>query len=169
MMKKNILLLFLATVFIYSCSADNTDDNGEMDGETSELVGTWVLTDLRTDDTVNNDDLNFAKQIIAFLQGTNCNLVTFTFNGDGTLASDNKVNFLSINLGAGGLDVPCPTESDMESSTWSLDGDQLTIVNGDMEEETITIIIENNTTLIIPGENIDENNYAGADAVFTRQ
>ena len=166
---KKISLLLCTLILVFSCSSDNEDDGGNNENGTNDLVGTWVLTDLRVDSTVNDDDLDFAKEIIAFLQGINCDIIVFTFNSDGTAVSDSKADFLSINVGIGGLDIPCPTESTMETTTWSLEGDQLTFINENLEEETITIAFEGDNTLIIPGENIDENNYAGADAVFTRE
>lgn len=166
-MKKNVLLLFLTTFLIFSCSSDASDDSSDAPEEDT-LVGTWVLTDLMIDSNVDDDDLDFGKQIIQFLQGINCDLITFTFNENSTVMSDSKANFLSINVGVGGLDIPCPTESDIVSSLWVLDGNQLTISTEGEEDQVITIQLEGDT-LIIPGESIDENNYAGADAVFTRQ
>ncbi|MEL6304180.1 MAG: hypothetical protein AAGL29_07585 [Bacteroidota bacterium] len=168
-MKRKIFSLFLMGFIVLSCSNDNDNENTEMTDTTSEIVGTWLLTDLRIDSGVDDDDLEFAQQIIAFLNGIDCELITFTFNEDNTVVSDSKANFLSINVGAGGLDIPCPTESASESSTWRLEGNQLTFINENMEEETVTISIENGTTLILPGESIDPDNYAGADAVFTKQ
>ncbi|MEO9513047.1 MAG: lipocalin family protein [Flavobacteriaceae bacterium] len=165
-MKKNIALLFLTAFLIFSCSSDSSDDTDTPEGDT--LVGTWVLTDLTVDSTVDDDDLDFAKEILLFLQAENCDLITFTFDESGTLMSDSKINNLSINVGVGGLDVPCPTESDEEGSLWVLEGDQLTISREGEDDQVITIQLDENT-LIIPGESVDANNYAGADAVFTKQ
>ena len=202
-MKKSILLLLLAGIFVISCSTDsieqsgaNTDmeqgsdddsngdagdgsnsDDGSGDGNDgqgqdimdSELVGVWLMTDLRFDESLNNDQLEFAKQILDYLNANGCDLVVLTFNEDGTANSADKIDLLSINVGVGGLEIPCPAESDMESSTWSLDGDQLTLVTADMEETTITITLEDENTLVIDGADIDPNNYQGAEAVFTKQ
>lgn len=166
-MKKNIFLLFLTTFLIYSCSTDNSDDTDDTP-EGDSLVGTWVLTDISIDSGVNDDDLNFAKEIVDFLQGEDCNLITFTFNQSGTFVSESKANYLSINVGTGGLDIPCPTQSDTENALWTLDGDQLTLsVEGD-DDQVFPVVLEGDT-LTVPGESVDENNYAGADAVFTRQ
>ena len=66
-----------------------------------------------------------------------------------------------------GLDVPCPQESVMETAQWVLEGNQLTITGAE-EEETITIELEGNTMVIL-GEEINAQNYTGAEAVFTRQ
>lgn len=168
-MKRKILSLFLMGFIVLSCSDDNNDGNEDIVDPTNDIIGTWLLTDLRIDSGVDDDDLDFAKEIIAFLNGINCELITFTFNADNTVVSDSKANFISIDVGAGGLDIPCPTESATESSTWRLEGNQLTFINENMQEETVTISIENGTTLILPGESIDPNNYTGADAIFTKQ
>ena len=109
-----------------------------------------------------------ADEIVDELLAEDCFLVSFTFNADGTATAEDKVNYIEVNAGPSGLEVPCPSQSDIESTLWSLDGDQLTFINDNQEEETITIQLEEDT-LIIAGEDIDEDNYAGAEAVFTRQ
>jgi hypothetical protein len=97
----------------------------------------------------------------------NCFLVSFTFNADGSVTSEDKINFIEVNVGAMGLDVPCPDNSTVETAQWVLEGNQLTLTGAD-QEETITINLDSNT-LIIAGEEINAQNYAGAEAVFTRQ
>ncbi|UII77010.1 lipocalin family protein [Flagellimonas sp. HMM57] len=169
-MKKNIAFFFLTVFLVISCSTDNKEDEA-MNDTAIDLVGTWVLTDLRIDENTNDDDLNFAKQILDNFKSSDCDIVIFTFRGDGTAVSENKVNFIAenINVGAGGLSVDCPSESVTETTTWSLDGDQLTFVDSNMEEEVITVVLEDENTLIIAGEDINADNYTGADGVFTRQ
>lgn len=165
---------------------EDTSDDNTSDGETSEegtsdgndettsetnspLVGIWVISELRVDESVDDDDLDFAQQIVDFLVGEDCDLVTFDFNDDERVQVDNRVNFLRPSATPTGLTVPCPEESDMENSAWSLEGDQLTFIN-DMEEElTITVTFEDEDTLIIAGSDINAENFTGAEAVFTRQ
>ncbi|MEM9361294.1 MAG: hypothetical protein AAGA43_01615 [Bacteroidota bacterium] len=166
-MMKKIFLVLAVIGLSFSCSNDS-DDNETPNSENA-LVGTWVLTDLRVDGGMDNDDLDFAKDIVTFLQGIDCDLITFTFNQDGTVTSVDRASFISINVGMGGLDIPCPTESETESSVWSLEGNQLTFINEDIEEETITVTFEGDDTLLIAGEDISAENFTGADAVFTRQ
>lgn len=166
---RKIAILFLTTILIISCSDDGDDGSDNMSNGTSPIVGTWVLTDLRIDSSVDDDDLDFAKQIVSFLQGIDCDLITFTFNDDGTVTSVDRASFLSINVGMGGLDIPCPMQSETEASTWSLNGNQLTFINANMEEETLVISFEGDDTLILAGADIDPDNFTGADAVFTRQ
>ncbi|UJH68424.1 lipocalin family protein [Allomuricauda sp. SCSIO 65647] len=163
-MKRFFIPLFVACTFIIACSTDNEENNDEM--ETASLVGTWNLTDARFEE---NGSLNFVDEVVDFLAAQDCFLISFTFNADGTVTSEDKINYLQQNVGTGGLDIDCPTQSDTETATWVLEGDQLTLDDGNGTTETITIAFEGNSTLVIAGEDIDANNYAGAEAVFTKQ
>lgn len=163
-MKKGIIAL-MAIVFLASCSTDS--ENDEM-LETSALVGTWNMTDVRFQEDPNDTSLNLADEIVDQLVEEECFLVSFTFNADGSASGENKVNYIEINAGPTGLDVPCPEQSDIEATIWSLTGNQLTFINENQEEETITIQLEGNT-LILAGDDINAENYTGAEVVFTRQ
>lgn len=165
-MKKYLLPILSLVVLLAGCSTDGDDSNNENDS--ASLVGTWNMTDIRFDDDPNNTTLNLADEIVDVLTEENCFLVRFTFSADGTATADNKVNYLEVNAGPNGLDVPCPTQSDIESTLWSLMGNQLTFINDNQEEETITIQLNENT-MIVAGEDIDVNNYSGAEAVFTKE
>ncbi len=165
-MKSKLIVLIAVFALTLSCSSDSEDDGLQMvDGE-SNLVGTWNLTSV--DFTGQSDtELNLAAEIIDNLAEEQCYLVTFVFNADGTASAEDKTNYIEVNAGPNGLDVPCPTQSDTESTTWSLEGNQLTFINADMEEETIEVAIEGNT-MVIAGEVIDADNYSGAQAIFTK-
>ena len=163
-MKKSVLAI-ITILFLTGCSTDS--ENDEM-LETSALVGTWNMTDVRFQEDPMDTSLNLADEIVDQLVAEDCFLVTFTFNADGTASAENKVNFIEINADAMGLDVPCPEQSDIETTLWSLTENELTFVNEDQEEETIKIQLEGNT-LILAGDDINAENYSGAEVVFTRQ
>ena len=165
-MKKSIIVFF-SVLFFTSCSTDNDADN-DIQEEVSGLVGTWNLTDVRFSGEAGGLEVNLADQIVDALVAEDCVLVSFTFNEDGTAVSENSVQFLEINAGLTGLDVSCPTDTTIDTTQWSLDGDQLTFINEDLEEETITIQLDG-TTLIISGEDIDSDNFSEGEAIFTRQ
>jgi hypothetical protein len=160
---KKVIIMLGAVLFFTACSTDNEND-GEL--ESSALVGTWNMTDVRFPDDPNDTSLNLADEIVDQLVQENCFLVSFTFNADGSVTSEDKVNFIEVNAGMG-LDVPCPDNSTVETAQWVLEGNQLTLTGAD-QEETITIDLSSNT-LIIAGEEINAQNYAGAEAVFTKQ
>ena len=159
--------LCMAFAVITSCSTDS-DENEDGTLDASALVGTWNMTDVRFEEDPSDPSLNLADEIVDELLQEDCILVSFIFNTDGSVTSTDKVNYLQVNAGPNGLDVPCPTQSDNETASWSLEGDQLTLDDGNGTVETITIELEGNT-LIIAGEDIDENNYVGAEAIFTKQ
>ncbi|NAY92761.1 hypothetical protein GTQ34_12620 [Muricauda sp. JGD-17] len=165
-MKKTSLLIGMITL-LFSCS--NDDNSGENSTDDNDLVGTWALTDARFVEDPSDPTLNLADEILDALVDEDCFLASFTFNADGTVMSSNSVNYIVPNATPTGLSVDCPTQSDTESGTWILEGNELTLTDENQMSETITIQFEGNNTLIISGEDIDENNYAGADAVFTRQ
>lgn len=165
-MKLKLLYVVIAIATLsYSCSTDG-DDNEINEDSISNLVGVWNLT------TVNftgqdASELNLAAEIVDNLADEGCYLVSLDFNEDSSVIGTYKTDFIEINAGPTGLDVPCPTESLTETSVWSLDGNQLTFINEDLEEETIEISLDGNT-LILAGEAIDADNYSGAEAVFMK-
>ena len=167
-MKRYFLPMAFALALMFSCSTDG-DDNDNETPDSSTLVGTWNMSDVRFEEDPNDTSLNLADEVVDFLFAQDCILVSFTFNADGSVTSSDRINYLEINAGPNGLDVPCPTESDVEAATWILDGDQLTLDDGNGSVETITITFEGNNTFVISGDEIDANNYAGAEAVFSRQ
>jgi len=164
---KSYVFPIIAVLTLFSACSIDGDDNNDDANDASSLVGTWNMTDVRFTE-VDDATLILADEIVDELLAEDCFLVSFTFNADGTATAEDKVNYIEVNAGPSGLEVPCPSQSDIESTLWSLDGDQLTFINDNQEEETITIQLEEDT-LIIAGEDIDEDNYAGAEAVFTRQ
>ena len=167
MMKPNLILIAFSAFTFLACSTDGDSEAEDM-MQVNALVGTWNMTDVDFNEDVNDTSLNLADEIVDELIQENCVLVSFTFQADGTVSSVDRLDFLEINAGPTGLDVPCPNESLNDTGTWSLEGNQLTVDNGEGDMETITIELDGNT-LIIAGEDIDEDNYAGAEAIFTRQ
>ena len=167
-MKKNWTLIGIVSILLIACSTDGDSNDAEEMVTTSALVGTWNLTDVRFMEDPNDTSLNLADEIVDQLVQENCVLVTFTFNENGSVSSSDKLNFIEINAGPTGLDVPCPEQSEDLTGTWTLEGNQLTVDDGSGTVETLTVELDGNT-LIIPGEEIDPENYGDAEAVFTRQ
>ncbi|PIB27435.1 hypothetical protein BFP77_12315 [Maribacter sp. 4U21] len=120
---------------LFSCSSDKDSDS--MDSSPSAIIGTWDATELVIDNTTASDDAKFGKQILDFLTDKDCYIITLQFNEDLTAEASNAANFVEVNATATGLDVPCPTESDSESSTYTFDGSVVSIV--DMNGDTINV------------------------------
>ncbi|MEK6152088.1 lipocalin family protein [Flavobacteriaceae bacterium 3-367] len=170
-MKHKLILLFLAAALTFSCSSDSEDDNGNETPTEDALVGTWDLTTIEIDDSVTNDDLEFAKGIVEALVAQDCDLLTLTFAADGTLTiveRDFSGVSIDVNSGGDGLSIACPETQETDTVNWSLDGDQLTITFEDQTQETVTIQLSGNT-LTVGAEFVDEDNLAGAEAVFEKR
>lgn len=168
MMYKNILFLLGLALVLMSCSSDK--DESDLNNDPNTIVGIWSLTDLNVGDA-NSSEIAQAEDILDVLIAQDCEILTFDFKQDNTVtavAKDFSETGRDVNASGTGLLIECPEESETSSSVWSLEGNQLTFINEDQTEETITIELNGNT-LIIPAEVIDEDNLGGATAIFTRQ
>ncbi|MEM8998850.1 MAG: hypothetical protein AAGB24_01185 [Bacteroidota bacterium] len=190
-MKNNLFLWALLLVFLAACSSDdsndtaaddqisidddNTGDNDndstnmgddtgdDMDDGISLVGGTWALTDLEIDESIDDLDLDLADFVLESLVSEECYLLTFVFNDDGTMVSTDKLSYIEVD----GLSVSCPEGQDELMYEWMLEMDQLTLIDSG-EQETITILLnETGDMLTIAGADIDPT-YEGANAIFTR-
>lgn len=164
-MKTRITLLFLSATLLLSCSSDN---DGENEGGEESLIGTWSFTELNVDDA--DGEIKLANEVIKVLISQGCDILTFEFKSDQTMEAEYRdftQTGTDVNSGGTGLLIECPENAEITSSTWSLEGDQLTIVDDDGMNDTVTIQL-NGDTLTVSAEIIDEDNLEGAEAVFKR-
>ncbi|MFS4493309.1 lipocalin family protein [Maribacter sp. 2308TA10-17] len=162
-MKRNLLLLCLATTLIFSCSKD-ADANEE---NVNPIVGTWRATEFRAADP-NNSTLNLGAEILANLTAEECYILTFMFNADLTVTVENAVNYVVPNATPTGLSVDCPTQKDTESSTYTYDGSVLTIVDQEGVSQSIKVTIEDNV-MTVDATDLDVNNLnAAGSVIFTK-
>ena len=172
-MKRNLLILFLSTMLIFSCSSDSeVDSSGDTptpsEEEVSPLIGIWDFSGLDLEGVDATTELVLINGILDVLIGDGCDISTLTFNDDDTAELQFRDFSDQISgLGDGIPSITCPDTQLTEDSEWSLEDDQLTFTR-DGEEQALTIILEENT-LTIPAEIIDETTLAGAGAVFTRR
>lgn len=157
-MKHNVLLLFLASVLIFSCSKDDNNDETETEMEQQAIVGEWQATELQINDQTASDDAKFGKQILDFLTERDCFILTFKFNADLTVTAENSANYLSINATATGLDIPCPTESDSEMSTYTYDGSVLTTIDENGQTVVVDVTISGDT-MTVNATDLDIDNF----------
>ncbi|NJB70985.1 hypothetical protein GGR42_001447 [Saonia flava] len=166
-MKRNLMLFFVASTILLSCSKDKDATNDE---QQNSIVGTWDIAELRVDEGSTDDDLLFAAGIVDVLVAQNCGVVSLVFEQNGTLSTRNGVNNVEVDLNSqgNGLSIPCPDTFETETTTWSLEGNQLTVIDGNGVEQMSTIQL-NGGTLIVAGEEVSEDNFTGADIVFTKR
>lgn len=166
-MKRYILLCTVMTALVFSCSSDKEDD---LANENS-IVGTWKFTELNVDNASASNDIKLANEVIEVLTASGCDILVFEFKSDNTVtavAKDFTETGRDVNSDGTGLLIECPSNVETSSSIWSLEGDQLTFVDENGLEETVTITLDGNT-LTIPAEVVDEENLGGAEAIFERE
>ena len=142
MMYKHILFFLGMALVLISCSSDKNDSEVETQVASTAILGTWDATELEINNETASDDVKFGKQILDFLTNKDCYIITLQFNEDLTASASNSANYVEVNATATGLDIPCPTESDLESSTYTFDGTSVTTTKSDGEVLNINVSID---------------------------
>ncbi|MEO0571470.1 MAG: hypothetical protein AAF039_07165 [Bacteroidota bacterium] len=189
-MSRNLFLLLFVFALLVSCSTDNPDnsvddnqigmeDDGMMEGdeimdddsadddmemEGVDLVGLWVLSEIRLDDNVNDITLEFLDLVIDDLVEQECYLISFNFMDDGVVEVESRVGDFEVE----GIEITCPEEVESVVVGWELNGDQLTLIDAMQESETITITLEDEDTFVLEGEEGIDEEFDGSQAVFVR-
>ncbi len=133
------------------------------------ILGTWVATELIIDSNTASDDAKFAKQILDVLTDKDCYIVTLQFNEDLTARATNSANYVEINATNTGLDVPCPTQSDVESSTYTFDGKVVTILDSNGESVLVDVTI-NGDVMTVDAKDLEIPDFADSgDLIFVKR
>ena len=146
-MFKSIFSFIVLSLLFFSCSSDKNNETGE-EVALNAIVGTWDATELRINSDTASDDAKFAEQILDFLTNNDCSIITLQFNEDLTATASNSANYLEINATTTGLDIPCPTQSDTESSTYTFDGSTVTTIDANGDTLMIDVSIDGNVMTV---------------------
>lgn len=176
-MIRRFLVFLLVFGIAVSCSTDNSDDtntddvigmedNGTNDTMTDQLdlVGLWVLSEIRLDEGVDDFTLELLDVVVDDLFEQECYLISFEFKEDGTVDISNRASDVEVT----GIEITCPETIEVVTTGWVLDGDQLTLIDEVEGSETVTIIIEDENTFLIEGEEGIDEEFVGSQAVFVR-
>ena len=111
------------------------------------FLGSWDLTALTIDEASASDEEEFGQDILNMLTASDCYLVSLSFNEDLTLVTEDASNYLEIgvNPGGTGLDVPCPSQRDMENTTYTYADGVLTFIDENQETVSVNITISGST------------------------
>jgi len=166
-MKHNLVLLFVATTLLLSCSSDKED----VVQEENSIVGSWELTALEIDDSTASDNEKYAQDILNFLSAMDCSIMTITFNADLSVITEDSGNYLEINVNPGGtgLDIPCPTQKDTSVGSYMYEGGVLTYVDETDIETTLNVTISGNTMTVSAAELDFANFNDGGELIFTKR
>lgn len=165
-MRNTLVLFLIGTLLISSCSTDKSSDNPD-----NSILGSWDLTALTLDEGTATDEEEFGQDILNMLSASNCYLVSLSFNEDLTLVTEDASNYLEIgvNPGGTGLDVPCPSQRDMENTTYTYADGVLTFIDENQETVSVNISISGSTMTMAAQELGVENFNAGGELIFTKR
>ena len=163
-MKRTLLMLFMASAVLVSCSKDKEDASGE-----AAIVGTWVLTGVEMEG-VEDTSLLFIKDTFDELLSSGCQLLTLTFNEDGSEITESKIDNIShdVNSDGTGLSVSCPTEKKIDINSWTMEGNVITITDESGSKDVVTINRDGNT-FSVSGKDMGDDNLAEAKVIFTKK
>ncbi len=158
-MYKHILCIAGIVITLISCSSDKDETQTETEVQSTAIIGTWDATELKIDNETASDDAKFGKQILDFLTADNCFIITLQFNEDLTASASNSANYIEVNATATGLDIPCPTDSDVNESTYTFDGETVTTIDENGDELAIGVSIEGNI-MTVDASDLDIPNFS---------
>ncbi len=167
-MKLNsILFLFVLALFL-SCSSDKDNEN---EGGSNAIVGVWDLTELKINASTATDEAKFAKEILDYLSVANCYILTIDFKSDLSLVTESKGGYLEVNANQAGtgLDIPCPTQKDTETTTYTYSNGVLSVIGDDNQTVNTNVIISGNTMTVNAVDLDLENFNESGQLVFTRR
>jgi len=165
-MRNTVVIFLLGILLISSCSTDKTSENPD-----NSILGTWDLTALTIDEATASDEEEFGQDILNMLTASNCYLVSLSFNEDLTLVTEDASNYLEIavNQEGTGLDVPCPSQRDMETTTYTYADGVLTFIDDNQETISVDLTISGGTMTVAAQELGVENFNAGGELIFTKR
>jgi len=158
-MYKHILCIAGIVLTLISCSSDKDETQTETEVQSTAIIGTWDATELKINNETASDDAKFGKQILDFLTADNCFIITLQFDEDLTASASNSANYIEVNATATGLDIPCPTDSDVNESTYTFDGETVTTIDENGDELAIGVSIEGNI-MTVDASDLDIPNFS---------
>lgn len=164
-MKRTLLVLFMASAVIVSCSTDKEDASSR-----DSLVGTWAMSSVIPGNVADVDEaeMDYKTKPYIDLIASDCQLLVITFNEDGSQITENKVNYIMHDFDGEKIVFSCPTQKDTNSGSWSLDGNSLTITDKFGNEEQATVKMEGNT-FSVSGDDLGDVNLAETKVIFTKR
>ena len=139
---KYVVVLVVAMLAFQACNNDDEANEGDIEG-------TWNVTDLDFDITVNGESLD------SFLPQTQADL----FEGLLTSTFEESFEGSSIEFKADGTYTTTDSDDDTESGTWSInsDGSVLTLDSGTAEEFSFDIKSSTSSSLVLNYSETDDS------------
>lgn len=166
-MNSKIFSFLCFAITLVSCSSDKDEDNGA----NNDIVGIWDATELLINVDTASDEAVIGSQILKLLSNESCYIITLTFNEDLTAEARNSITaaISTATFGAGGLEVPCPTDFEVVSNTYTFANDTISFLNDAGETVNVSVRI-NGDTMTVDAQSLElpEVNEPG-ELVFVRR
>ena len=154
---------------MFSCSSDKNDGQVEEQVTLNALVGTWNATELKIDNASASDNAKLAKGILDLLTDKDCYVVTLKFNEDLTATATNSASYVEFDLTGSSFDVPCPTEYDEESSTYTFEDGVVTTTDSNGKILMIDVDIDGDI-MSVDAADLDIPDFTDSgQLIFVRQ
>lgn len=165
-MKLKIILLLFVIGTMLSCSSDKDNEGGS-----NSIVGIWDLTELKINESTASDEAKFGRDMLNYLSARNCYILTINFKSDLSLVTESKGGYVEVNVGEGGtgLDIPCPTQKDTETTAYTYASGVLTVLGDNSETVTVNVSISGNTMTINAADLDIENFNDSGQLIFKRR
>lgn len=140
------IYIAMVCVCAWSCSSE---DNGSTSANNS-IVGTWDATELIINEDTASDEAVIGSQILKLLSNDDCYIITLKFNEDLTAEARNSITdaISTATFGAGGLEVPCPTDFEVVSNSYTYNNGTITFLNEDGETVNVAVNINGDTMTV---------------------
>lgn len=127
-------------MLLFSCSSDKNSNSDDLISPIDAIVGTWDAVALNIDVNTASQDAILIQQFLTILTDDGCTILTLQFNEDLSASATNAASYVEIDPSS--LNVSCPTQSDVETTTYTFDGSVATIVDADGEIVEVAVRIE---------------------------
>lgn len=177
---KNGLLISVLTLFV-SCTSSDDTIMIDTSAKSSDLVGTWNLTEEGQEGTVSTTFSGIPVNGTITSTGKDLNtLLTFTENPNNITAAGSYTDVIKFSVVGQSLaeqEIKIPISDFINQGSWSLDQGILTITQNNVQQDVRIVELTSSSLIIeidIEDEQVDYQDFSGTvnttiKMIFTKQ
>ncbi|MDG1571043.1 lipocalin family protein [Robiginitalea sp. M366] len=163
-MRKAIAAGLLALGFLSSCSNDGGGS------EPPSIIGTWDAVELQLDANTATQDELLASDFLRILAARNCYILALTFEANGEATAENSFDYLDLSgLAVGNFDIPCPTQADADSGTYTYENGVVTITDAAGATSSVNVTLSGNLLTMDLEGSVFADQISGGQLVFRKR
>lgn len=151
---------------------DDTMEDDAMEEAVNAIVGVWDLTGIDFDDTDASITTILLVGLLEDLISDGCETIVLSFNEDFTLDIERKDFTEAL---SGNLSVSCPEETIIDSTTWEINENDLTLTFEDGTTRAFVVEVDGDTAIVdgsvvnLLGDGVPEDEIGETSVIFTRR